>query len=90
MKIVAILFLFLIAISSQARGIQDQEAAQPSAVDPIEQLRLSPEQRQKIRMIAQQTKDERQTTNRRVREAVKFWMALPRGLYRCFRPEPRM
>ena len=37
--------------------------------DPIEQLRLTPEQRQKIRMIAQQTKDERQTINRRVREA---------------------
>lgn len=70
MKLAAIFFLFLMAISGQARVVQDQDAAQPSAmVDPIEQLRLTPEQRQKIRMIAQQGKDERQTTNRRVREA---------------------
>ena len=70
MKLAAIFFLFLMPISSHARVVQDQDATQPSAlVDPIEQLRLTPEQRQKIRMIAQQTKDERQTTNRRVREA---------------------
>jgi Spy/CpxP family protein refolding chaperone len=37
--------------------------------DPIEQLRLSPEQRQRIRTIFEQNKDERQLTNRRVREA---------------------
>ncbi len=67
MKLAAILFLFLAAISSNARVLQDPDATQP--VDPISQLRLTPEQRQKIRMIAQQTKDERQTTNRRVREA---------------------
>jgi Spy/CpxP family protein refolding chaperone len=70
MKSAAILFLFLMAISSHARVIQDQDATQPPpAGDPIEQLRLTPEQRQKIRMIAQQTKEERQTINRRVREA---------------------
>src|SRR5512132_2325403 len=68
--IAAIVFLFLMAISSQARVVQDQDPTPPSAMpDPIEQLRLTPEQRQKIRMIAQQTKDERQTINRRVREA---------------------
>ncbi len=37
--------------------------------DPIEQLRLTPEQRQRIRLIAEQTKNERQVANRRVREA---------------------
>ena len=68
MKLAAILFLFLVAIPSDARVLQDPE--QPGGVaDPISQLRLTPEQRQKIRMIAQQTKDERQMTNRRVREA---------------------
>ncbi|HLM23460.1 MAG TPA: periplasmic heavy metal sensor [Pyrinomonadaceae bacterium] len=65
MKLAAILFLLLAATSSSYA--QDQDPAQ--SVDPIEQLRLTPEQRQKIRMIAQQTKDERQVTNRRVREA---------------------
>jgi len=45
-----------------------QEMA-PSAPDPIEQLRLTPDQRQRIRMIFDQNKDERQSINRRVREA---------------------
>ncbi len=68
MKLAAILFLFLaVTISTDARTPQDPDAT--TLVDPIEQLRLTPEQRQKIRMIAQQTKDERQMTNRRVREA---------------------
>lgn len=37
--------------------------------DPILQLNLTPEQRQKIRLLTQETRDERQTTNRRLREA---------------------
>ena len=41
----------------------------PPAVDQIEQLNLTPEQRQKIRMILEETKVQRQMTNRRVREA---------------------
>jgi uncharacterized membrane protein len=41
----------------------------PSSPDPIEQLRLAPEQRQRIRMILEENKDERQSINRRVREA---------------------
>lgn len=68
MKIAAIFFLFLFAtISVNARPFQDQDTTTP--VDPIEQLRLTPEQRHKIRMITEQTKDERQMTNRRVLEA---------------------
>ena len=39
------------------------------ASDPIERLRLTPEQRQRIRMILDENKAERQMTNRRVREA---------------------
>lgn len=41
----------------------------PTAVDQIEQLNLTPEQRQKIRMIFEENKVQRQMTNRRVREA---------------------
>ena len=37
--------------------------------DPIEQLRLTPEQRERIRVIFAENKDERQSINRRVREA---------------------
>lgn len=47
---------------------QDQPALAP-AEDPIEQLRLSPEQRQRIRAIFEENKGERQMTNRRLREA---------------------
>ncbi len=38
-------------------------------VDPILQLNLTPEQRQKIRLLTQETRDERQATNRGLREA---------------------
>jgi Spy/CpxP family protein refolding chaperone len=48
--------------------LQDTDAAN-AMVEPISQLRLTHEQRQKISMIAQEKKDERQATNRRVREA---------------------
>jgi Spy/CpxP family protein refolding chaperone len=44
-------------------------AMQDPVEDPIEQLRLTPDQRQKIRMIFEQNKLERQMINRRVREA---------------------
>lgn len=37
--------------------------------DPIEQLRLAPDQRQAIRRIVAEGRDERQMTNRRLREA---------------------
>ena len=46
-----------------------QDPAQDFPADPIEQLRLAPEQRQRIRLILEQNKHERQSTNRKVREA---------------------
>ena len=46
-----------------------QELTPSPAPDPIEQLRLTPEQRQRIRMIFEENKEERQSVNRRVREA---------------------
>lgn len=51
------------AVSSYA-----QELTTP-APDPIEQLRLTPDQRQRVRMILEENKNERQSINRRVREA---------------------
>ena len=46
-----------------------QDPAQDFPADPIEHLHLTPEQRQRIRVILEQNKLERQSTNRRVREA---------------------
>ena len=61
---VAVLLVFGLAISALA---QDPPAPPPS--DPIQQLNLSPEQRQQIRRLLSETQQERQTTNRRLREA---------------------
>jgi Spy/CpxP family protein refolding chaperone len=52
-----------------AFGQQAPVSDQPAGPDPIEQLRLTPDQRQAIRQIVNENKDERQLTNRRVREA---------------------
>ena len=52
--------LFVLGISANA---------QVPPADPILQLNLTPEQRQKIRTLTQETRDERQATNRRLREA---------------------
>ena len=49
--------------------VATQDPAQDFPSDPIEQLRLTPEQRQRIRVILEEIKPERQSTNRRVREA---------------------
>ena len=46
-----------------------QDATAPPIEDSINQLRLTPEQRQRIRTIFEENKTERQTTNRRLREA---------------------
>jgi Spy/CpxP family protein refolding chaperone len=51
------------------RAYQDPQPTTPAVEDPIEQLRLAPEQRRQIRTIMEQTKDERQMANRRLREA---------------------
>src|SRR6478672_9411700 len=62
--------LLLLAVATLA--VAQQPAAQQDLaanVDPIEQLRLTPEQRQAIRQIVAENKDERQLTNRRVRGA---------------------
>lgn len=62
-----ILLSLIIILTGASFALAQQE---PDAVpDPIEQLRLSPDQRQAIRRIVADNRDERQSTNRRVREA---------------------
>lgn len=64
MLLLAIVLLFTGSSSSYA-----QEPEPPPGGDPIQQLRLTPEQRQRIRQIFAENKDDRQLTNRRLREA---------------------
>lgn len=64
MKILLSLILVLTA-ASFAMAQQEPDLA----TDPIEQLRLTPEQRQAVRRIVADTRLERQSTNRRLREA---------------------
>ena len=62
--------LLLLAFATFAVAQQPVAPTDPAAtVDPIEQLRLTPDQRQAIRQIVAENKDERQLSNRRVREA---------------------
>jgi Spy/CpxP family protein refolding chaperone len=48
---------------------QTDPAAAPKTQDPITLLNLTPEQRQKIRIIRQQTKNERAAINQQLRES---------------------
>ena len=62
------ILLSLIIIFTAAAFVPAQQ--EPDLItDPIEQLQLSPDQRQAIRRIVAENRDERQSTNRRVREA---------------------
>lgn len=70
-KVLLLLATVLLIAATAAGQAQDQTlTTQPvPAEDPIEQLRLTPDQRQRIRLIFNQNKDERQQANRRLREA---------------------
>jgi len=57
----------LLLTTTSATKAQDTPA--PPIEDSIDQLRLTPEQRQRIRTIFETNKSERQSTNRRLREA---------------------
>ena len=68
----ALLLLFTaatLAVAQQPAAQQDPATATATTADPIEQLRLTPDQRQSIRQIVAENKDERQVANRRLREA---------------------
>ena len=64
------ILLSLILVLTAATFTMAQQPQQPEpATDPIEQLRLTPDQRQAVRQIVADTRIERQLTNRRLREA---------------------
>lgn len=70
MRIRNLILLFaavLILTTTSAANAQD--IAPPAVEDSINQLHLTPEQRQRIRMIFEENKAERQSSNRRLREA---------------------
>lgn len=64
----SMLLLAAILLTTSATFTYAQEPA-PATPDPIEQLRLTPDQRQRIRLILEENKTERQSINRRLREA---------------------
>lgn len=68
MKSRTLLLLAAILLITYTGSSYAQELTTPTP-DPIEQLRLTPDQRQRVRMIFEENKDERQSVNRRVREA---------------------
>jgi Spy/CpxP family protein refolding chaperone len=55
-------------VTAQQQQTQMPESQQQAPVDPILQLNLSPEQREKIRTIREQTRTERAAINQRIRE----------------------
>src|SRR5438445_8178331 len=80
-SLLLLLVLGVIALPSfvcaqqQQQQADSQQTAPPQ--DPILQLNLTPEQRQKIRAIREQSKDERAAVNHRLREAqIAFEQAL--------------
>lgn len=65
---IMVLLLMTVATSSNAQDPAGEPVGPPPQ-DPITQLRLTPEQRQKIRAIREQNKDERAAINLRLRES---------------------
>ena len=62
-----ILLSLILVLTAATFAVAQQEP--DITTDPIEQLRLTPDQRQAIRRIVADTKIERQTTNLRLRDA---------------------
>jgi len=60
--------LSLLLVLTAASFAPAQQQPEPTT-DPIEQLRLTPDQRHAVRQIVADTRLERQSTNRRLREA---------------------
>src|SRR5689334_18503743 len=61
-------FLLLLVAATLTLAQQDP-TLDPNQPDPIEQLRLTPDQRQAIRRIVAENRDERQNTTQRVLQA---------------------
>lgn len=63
------LLLSLVLVLTAVTFASAQQDSGLPPTDPIEQLRLTPDQRQAVRRIMAESRDERQSTNRRLREA---------------------
>ena len=63
------MLLLAIVLLITCAGLTNAQDLAPNVPDPIEQLRLTPEQRERIRVIFEENKNERQSINRRVRQA---------------------
>jgi Spy/CpxP family protein refolding chaperone len=66
--------VLILSVSGQGRSVYPQDPQTDSGPgiqtqDPITQLNLTPEQRQKIRIIREQTKNERAAANQQLRES---------------------
>jgi len=61
----ALILAYCLAVGAQSPDL----AQQPNEEDPISQLNLTPEQRQKIRAISEDNREERMRINRHLREA---------------------
>jgi len=68
-KMTSRMFLLAAVLIITGAGFSHAQELTPPNSDPIEQLRLRPEQRQRVRMIFEESRNERQSINRRVREA---------------------
>jgi Spy/CpxP family protein refolding chaperone len=73
LTMLATLMIFVGVMSAAGQTMQPQTAPQmppqrPFGGDPIRQLNLSPEQREQIRVIREENREERATINQRVRE----------------------
>jgi len=68
MRTFILLFAALLLLTTTT-ATHAQDTPAPPVEDSINQLNLTPEQRQRIRTIFETNKTERQSTNRRLREA---------------------
>ena len=64
-----LLSFLLVLVAATLTLAQQDPTLDPNQPDPIEQLRLTPDQRQAIRRIVAENRDERQNTTQRVRQA---------------------
>ena len=68
-KFFQLTFLLGVILAASGLGYSQEPPAVQQSPDSIEQLRLSPEQRQRIRAIREQTKTDRIAVNQRLRES---------------------
>ena len=68
-RTIAVAALLVLGLVIPAAAQDQTVPPPPPPADPIQQLNLTPEQRQQIRRLMSETQQERQSTNLRLREA---------------------